>query len=548
MKHKLNKMLASGSFIAGSLLLASVLSAQAPAGGAAPAGAAPGGAAPGGAPAMGGFGGGMGGMPMGGGFQMPAGGFGGGQGGMPDFGAMFGGMGGMPPMGGEGGGMPDFGAMFGGMGGMGGFGGGMPPMGGGEGGAPGGGMGGFPMMGGFGGMGGMGGFPGMGGAPGGQQQEAKPDKGSQLPKGYNADGPTYAKVTLCSADKKCPICSLWDEAKKEWKDIEPPKKTGGGGMGMFGMMGGFGGGGGGVMTNGGQPIGVKQMADIKFAADGSSSQYMDGYLPEIKEGQKAPAILYIHGGAWMGGSARGCNAGFFDRLVKAGYAVFSLNYRLSSEAAFPRPMNDAKAAVRWIRAHAKELNLDADHIGTIGDSSGGHMAGFLGTTSNLKGLMMGDIGDNAEYSSSVQAVVDLFGPMNVLTMDQQAAEGAGSMMGRHDADGGPYSNYVGVGIASIRNTDPAPAQRADPGMYAHTLDPKTAPAFLIQHGTADNVVPIGSSKEFAETVAKYIGKDKVIFEGAGFFDGAAHEDGRFFDEKNSKRVIEFLDKYLKPAK
>ena len=566
MKHMFNKMLASGAFIAGTMLIASVLSAQAPAGGAAPAGAP--GAAPGGAPA--------GGMPMGGGFQMPAGGFGGGmgggfgggQGGMPPMGGFGGGMGGMPPMGGEGG-MPDFGAMFGGQmpdfGAM--FGGGMPPMGGGEGGAPGGfpgfgggmpplgggeggGMGGFPMMGGFGGMG-MGGFPGMGGAPGGQQQEAKPDKGSQLPKGYNADGPTYVKVDLCTADKKCPICSLWDSAKKEWKDIEPPKKTGGGGMGMFGMMGGFGGGGGGVMTNGGQPIGAKQMADIKFAADGSSSQYMDGYLPEIKAGEKAPAILYIHGGAWMGGSARGCNAGFFDRLVKAGYAVFSLNYRLSSEAAFPRQMNDAKAAVRWIRAHAKELNIDADHIGTIGDSSGGHMAGFLGTTSNIKGLMMGDIGDNAEYSSSVQAVVDLFGPMNVLTMDQQAkdaeAEAGRGMMG-HDADQGPYSSYVGVPIHSTRETDPAPAQRADPGMYAHTLDPKTAPAFLIQHGTADNVVPIGSSKEFRDTVAKYIGDEKAIFES---FEGAArcgHEDGRFFDEKNSKRVIEFLDKYLKPAK
>ena len=542
MKHMFNKMLASGAFIAGTMLIASVLSAQAPAGGAAPAGAP--GAAPGGAPA--------GGMPMGGGFQMPpggfGGGFGGGQGGMPQ----------MPPGGFQ---MPEGGFQMppGGFqmpeGGFPGFGGGMPPMGGGEGGAPGGfpgfggGMGGFPMMGGFGG--GMGGFLGMGGAPGGQQLEAKPDKGSQLPKGYNADGPTYVKVDLCTADKKCPICSLWDEAKKEWKDIEPPKKNGGGGMGMFGMMGGFGGGGGGVMTNNGQPIGVKQMADIKFAADGSSSQYMDGYLPEIKAGEKAPAILYIHGGAWMGGSARGCNAGFFDRLVKAGYAVFSLNYRLSSEASFPRPMNDAKAAVRWIRAHAKELNLDADHIGTIGDSSGGHMAGFLGTTSNLKGLMMGDIGDNAEYSSSVQAVVDLFGPMNVLTMDQQAkdaeAEAGRGMMG-HDADQGPYSSYVGLPIHSNRETNPAPAQRADPGMYAHTLDPKTAPAFLIQHGTKDNVVPIGSSKEFAETVAKYIGKDKVIFEGAGFFDGCGHEDGRFFDEKNSKRVIEFLDKYLKPAK
>ena len=481
----------------------------------APAGGAPGGGAPAGGfgPGMGGFGG-QGGFQMpAGGFQMPAGGFQMPEGGFPGFG---GGQGGMPPMGG-----------FGGQGGQG----GMPPMGGM--GGFGGGMGGFPMMG------------GMGGFGGGQQQEVKPDKGSQLPKGYNADGPTYVKVDLCTPDKKCPVCSLWDVAKKEWKDIEPLKKNGSG-RSMFGMFGM--GGGNGVMQHNGQPIGAKQIADIKYLADASNAQYMDAYFPEIKEGQKVPAILFIHGGAWWMGSARSNNTFLVDQLVKAGYAVFALNYRLTNEALFPRQMNDAKAAVRWIRAHAKEYGIDADHIGTIGDSSGGHLAGMLGTTSNLKGLMMGDIADNAEYSSSVQAVVDLFGPMNGLTAEQQgkdAAQEAGNLQMGYDGEGSFYSTFVGVPIRTARETDPTPVQLADPGMYAHTLDPKTAPGFLIQHGTKDTTVPLASSKEFADTVTKYIGKDKVTFE---IFEGATHENERFFEEKNCKHIIEFFDKYLKPKK
>ena len=529
MKQMFNRMLSASSVVAGTMLVATMLSAQ-----------APGGAAPGGAPAMGGGfqmppGGFQ--MPEGGfqmppgGFQMPEGGFpgfGGGQGGMPPMGGFGGGQGGMPPMGGFGGGQPP-------QGGFGGFGGGQPPQSG-----FGGGQGGFPMMGGFGG-----GFPGMGGAPGGQQQEAKPDKGSQLPKGYNADGPTYAKVDLCTPDKKCPVCSLWDAAKKEWKDIEPLKKNGSG-RSMFGMFGM--GGGNGVMQHNGKPIGAKQIADIKYLADASNAQYMDAYFPEIKEGQKVPAILFIHGGAWWMGSARGNNTFLVDQLVKAGYAVFALNYRLTNEALFPRQINDAKAAVRWIRAHAKEHGIDADHIGTIGDSSGGHMAGMLGTTSNLKGLLMGDIADNAEYSSSVQAVVDLFGPMNGLTAEQQGrdeAPVAGRLQMGYDGDGSFYSVFVGVPIHTARETDPTPVQLADPGMYAHTLDPKTAPGFLIQHGTVDTTVPLGSSREFAETVTKCIGKDKVSFE---IFEGATHENERFFEEKNCKRIIEFFDKYLKPKK
>jgi len=442
---------------------------------------------------------------------------------MPDFGAMMGGMGGMggfpgmggaPAAGGEGGAAPAGGMPpMGGMGGMG----GMPMMGGMMGGM--GGMGGMPMMGGMGGM-----FGGMGG--GDQAGTGTPDKGSQIPKGFNADGPTYTKVEI---KKDEPIWKLWDEEKKAWKDIEPlsyPSGGAGGGMGM--MMGGFGGGGSLLKA------GVKQIGDIKYVKDGSAAQTMDAYLPEIPAGKTVPAIIYIHGGAWMGGSARGCNAGFFDRLTKAGYAVFSINYRLSSEAKFPRATNDAKAAVRYVRAHAKEYGIDPDHIGAIGDSTGGNMAGVLGSTSNIKGLLIGDISDNAEVSSAVQAVVDLFGPQDAFRMNEHVkASGIGGM---------DHTSIMAGYLGGDCNSHKEQTFLIDASAYVPTLDPKTAPAFLIQHGTADTVVPDGASKDFHKALVARIGKEKAIYES---FEGAAHEDGRFFDEKNSKRIIEFLDKYLK---
>ena len=112
---------------------------------------------------------------------------------------------------------------------------------------------------------------------------------------------------------------------------------------------------------------------------------------------------------------------------------------------------------------------------------------------------------------------------------------------QRDGDSSPEGMYIGVSV----QTDKVQAALADPGTYIHLLDPKTAPAFLIQHGTQDTLVPIGSSKEFAERLTARLGKDKVTLE---ILEGAAHEDARFFDEKNSKRIIEFLDNWLKPGK
>jgi acetyl esterase/lipase len=154
---------------------------------------------------------------------------------------------------------------------------------------------------------------------------------------------------------------------------------------------------------GGELPGVKSLRDLEYARAGEKSLLLDLYLPE-KSRHSLPLIIWIHGGAWTGGDKADCPA---RRLLQRGYAVASINYRLSNEAIFPAQIEDCKAAIRWLRAHAKQYGLDADHFGAWGSSAGGHLVALLGTTGDLKQF---DKGDNLDFSSRVQAVCDFYGP------------------------------------------------------------------------------------------------------------------------------------------
>src|SRR5207244_967611 len=96
-----------------------------------------------------------------------------------------------------------------------------------------------------------------------------------------------------------------------------------------------------------------------------------------------PVVVWIHGGAWRGGNKTRCPAVF---LTGKGFAVVSVNYRLSQHAVFPAQIEDCKAAIRWLRANAKQYQLDPDHIGVWGASAGGHLVALLGTTDRMKEL------------------------------------------------------------------------------------------------------------------------------------------------------------------
>ena len=155
--------------------------------------------------------------------------------------------------------------------------------------------------------------------------------------------------------------------------------------------------------------GVKALRNLEYARVGDKKLLLDLYLPEKPQGP-LPLVIWIHGGAWLGGDKADCPA---RRLVQRGYAVASVNYRLSNEAIFPAQIKDCKAAVRWLRAHTAEYGLDAGHFGVWGASAGGHLVALLGTSGDTKDF---DKGENLGVSSRVQAVCDWFGPTDLLQM------------------------------------------------------------------------------------------------------------------------------------
>ena len=179
------------------------------------------------------------------------------------------------------------------------------------------------------------------------------------------------------------------------------------------------------------PEGASAYSDLAYVTNGHRRQKLDLYLP--KDGQNLPLIINIHGGAWLGGSKEMDVP--LDFLAR-GYAVASINYRLSQHAVFPAQIEDCKAAVRWLRANAAQYHLDPARFAAWGKSAGGHLAALLGTTGDG---MKFEVGENLAVSSRVQAVVDYFGPTDLLQMDaHRLSNGQG-----HDSSRSPESLLIG---------------------------------------------------------------------------------------------------------
>lgn len=270
--------------------------------------------------------------------------------------------------------------------------------------------------------------------------------------------------------------------------------------------------------------------DIAYA-DASPFQKLDIYYPTEGEGPY-PVIVSIHGGGYCTGDKLGSDALVAWQGLKRGYAVVAINYRLSTEAVFPAQINDCKAAIRFIKAHAEEYDLDPDHIGVWGSSAGGTLAAMLGASAGvaeLEDLSQG----NPSQSDRVQAVVDWCGPMDLLTMDIQFSESgvAGYPTNIPTSYG---SKYLGRLVTEV----PELAEKANPATYITPDDP---PVF-IQHGTLDDWVPVQQSLVYAEQLKKVLGEERVVLE---IIPGAAHGGTPFNNEANVSKVLDFLDANLK---
>ena len=272
------------------------------------------------------------------------------------------------------------------------------------------------------------------------------------------------------------------------------------------------------------PPGTKALRNLTYAKIGERELQLDLYLPEKRTG-RLPVIVWVHGGAWLGGSRSNVPARVLAQLAR-GYAVASISYRFSSEAIFPAQIEDCRAAIRWLRANAATYELDADHIGAWGASAGGHLVALLGTAADAREF---DKGKYLDQSARVQAVCDFFGPTDFLQMD-----GPGSKM-KHGGPKSPESLLIGGPVAQHKDK----VARANPVTY---VSKKSAP-FLLVHGEKDPLVILGQSKLLRDALIKVgVEVDLLVV-----LDGG--HGGPGFDAPDIvQRIEDFFDRHLKPKK
>lgn len=275
------------------------------------------------------------------------------------------------------------------------------------------------------------------------------------------------------------------------------------------------------------PMPQPDFADINYAGDDLDGHKLDIYLP--KDGkEKHPLIVVIYGSAWFSNNFK--NAAYMSLgkpLTDAGYAVATINHRSSNEAKYPAQINDVKGAIRHLRANADKYGLDTSFVGITGFSSGGHLSAMAGVTNDMKTRTSGNItidvegnvGGNLNQSSSVDAVVDWFGPVDMARMENcETVKGADS----------PEAVLMGFAPAD----SPDMVALISPITY---ISDTTVPMLVI-HGNADSVVPYCQGVNFSEEL-KNAGK---LFK---FIPVEGGEHGPVtFNEATFKEMVDFFNK------
>ena len=268
------------------------------------------------------------------------------------------------------------------------------------------------------------------------------------------------------------------------------------------------------------PEGTTALADLAYVTDGGPRRTLDLYVP--KSDGPLPLIVWVHGGGWQGGSKQSPKA---LRFLTRGYAVASINYRLSQMAPFPAQIQDCKAAVRYLRSIAKENNIDPDRFGAWGESAGGHLVALLGTCEETA---FDEQPGGKRPSAHVQAVCDWYGPSDFATfLDGVAADRREQLLPLLEKlFDGPLEQKKEL----MRQGSPT----------AHVS--KMAAPFLIVHGDKDPIVMLQQSELLHAALGK-VGVESTLHVVAGGGHG-----GPGFDSAETRGVIEqFFDKHLKKA-
>ena len=255
--------------------------------------------------------------------------------------------------------------------------------------------------------------------------------------------------------------------------------------------------------------------DVEFVRVGEMALRLDLHLPARTP--RAPLIVWVHGGAWRSGSRKDMP---LVSLVEAGYAIASVDYRLSTQARFPAPVHDIKAAVRFLRSHGGTWSLPTKRILIAGDSAGGHLAALVGVSNGSKELE-GALGADRTTSSDVQGIMSFYGGANLTTILKQST---------------PHGLSVRVPALDLLlggqpDAVPELARLASPVFWVDGEDPP----LLLLHGDQDPQMPVNQALEL---FSAYRSKRATVQ--LEIVPGAAHGGSVFYDSERMKVVKKFL--------
>jgi len=262
---------------------------------------------------------------------------------------------------------------------------------------------------------------------------------------------------------------------------------------------------------------VRLISDIQYAsfADGKTLS-MNLLLPSTT--QPAPLILWIVGGSWLSCHATR-NLPQLISFAEQGYAVAAIEYRLAHEGRFPAQIEDAKSAIRFLRAHADQYKIDSERIGVWGHSAGGQLAALLGVTGGSPEF---ETADNLQQSTQVQAIVDFSGPIDI-ELDFQSEF---------------HMPVMALMLGGTISMKPELARSTNPIQY---LDGREVPPFLIMHGDADTVVPLRQSRLLHEALTK-AGASSQFF----VLEETGHSTTEMLTRSEVlEQVLQFFDTHLK---
>lgn len=265
---------------------------------------------------------------------------------------------------------------------------------------------------------------------------------------------------------------------------------------------------------------VTLIEDLVYAdADGRPLR-LDLRLPN--QVQDPPLVVWIHGGGWRGGSKARPP---IRRITEHGYALASIEYRFTDTAIFPAQIHDCKAAVRWLRGNATKYGYDANQIAVAGSSAGGHLALLMGTSAGVETLE-GTLGDHLDQSSSVQCVIDYYGPSDFVLREKTQPDRALT------TKSGSFALLGGLRDGKPDNTL---KKLASPAMHVSADDPP----LLIFQGTDDKTVLMDQSERMRDAYSEAgLAVELIVVPDAG------HGGAVFFAGPNFDRFVETLRQYL----